>query len=1231
MLRCSLLLAVYLCWSAAQAQTPAEVKGLIFYQDFDHGSTTLCGPGWAVTLPVQADRFVSGRFGQGYRMERSRTNHLSPNQASVEGGIEGFAAGAGVQLASVAVPTSYGEKALRAAVPQPGPMWNLEPLTLQVKAPHRPGKLFVLSVYLRAERPGAKVRLTLCDGLEQGGWRQKIEADNKATLEKDAKAKISPPRETVSEPGETVLDTSWQRVMALLEVDARRPEQQLQGRLELVEGSPVVVFADGLQLEQTAVYPTTNTAPTTWLPGGTSRGHGWLDVFAADTGFTGQSGTIACWVRPVPDECGGTRPVNAVVAIGTGWFNPIWQLGGGTWYAGDGHASGFRKGRLPGTAAERGLGEPGDHDGWHHWSLAWDDRKAVGYLDGKPFGRCEVESGQLAPGTAIRLGGSFLEGTPMNGDLDEVAVYRQRLSDSELAALAGRERPLAAELPRVLVRRPARMAFLRSEPQAEIELEPVAYAAPEDKANGGGLPADRARRQERPAAQNMELASQSSARASVQADIPAVQATLSGPTPASPSARLNLRPWLASAGKHPIRVRVEAGADRATIDDFIEVFEEPAGREFIIYAWGGGDDLHQRGFNSAVAAGRGAHRQLLERGLWAQARIDVRDGVPHPWSPQTRAAARPIAQSVARAAMANPNVVALLVNSEVGDPPFPATDQTWFYEWMKQETGLAEIPAEVARPPLHVASTQDNAPPAVVPETHPAFRFLRWWKERGQGYWLLNGQLARWMREAGLTEVKYYSDQPVALTQFEQMDLVDFWGYPRAPEGLVAEFAHAENIARLLGKPFQAMPGTVYWDDGNGLWVTDDDGKRKVLCLSPDCLRENLWLSVACPSSSIGLYGLGERKTEVYDRACDDVLTETYGLISPVGTLVGGLPMEQPKVALLETDGLYFIQPGAGNNWVRHWLVRTASRTLARARLPFDFLTDDHVAAGWLDRYQAVVVPGAWCLPQQTHEALVAYANQGGKVLADQVLRAEIPGVQRLAIPNQAYARDVAERELGGWARAFRDARRGWAQVSPSDRVFSYTREAGAARYVFVINDHREPGPQFERWKVTLPNDGGGPLRDRGLPQEVTLSVPAGFALYDVLAHRRLDAQLHQGRQTCQLTLAPGAAAVVAALPAAVASLDLPVPGRIAPGSETNLLLTLRDESDRPPAGRQLAEVTVTSPSGPWCGTQRYQRIQDGQRIIPLRLPLTATPGQWRIRVQEWVSGLEVEKVFEVR
>ena len=47
---------------------------LIFYQDFDHGPTAVCGGGWACDEAVRAGALAPGRFGNGYRMERARKN-----------------------------------------------------------------------------------------------------------------------------------------------------------------------------------------------------------------------------------------------------------------------------------------------------------------------------------------------------------------------------------------------------------------------------------------------------------------------------------------------------------------------------------------------------------------------------------------------------------------------------------------------------------------------------------------------------------------------------------------------------------------------------------------------------------------------------------------------------------------------------------------------------------------------------------------------------------------------------------------------------------------------------------------------------------------------------------------------------------------------------------------------------------------------------------------------------
>ena len=1180
--------------SSSGAALPRD--GLIYYQDFDHDGRAVCGRGWARDQPVDPVRLVPGRFGKACRFERSCTNLLSSNQASVEGDTAGFAAGAGTTFASTADDTAFGSRVLTARLATPGVVWHTAPTPARVKAPHRPAKVFLFSAYLRADREGVRVRLSLRDENEDGDWRARIETAARAAAQKSGKP-AKPLFETVSAPALVTLSTAWQRVAARLEVDARREQQSLVATLELVDGGPAVLVADGLQLEQTCVYPLSNTDPTSWLPGGATRAPAWLDLPLSETGFAGTLGTLGCWVRALPDQCGGSRGVNAIVTLGKSWWSPVWQIGGSRWYVGEAPTK-QKQGKLPGGRAGKSLFERGSCDGWHFLALAWDAEEAVGFLDGKLFARIPLTPGQPAHGSLLRLGGSFLERVPMTGDLDEVCLYDRRLTDVEIAALAAAQAPLADVLPRFLLRRPHRLAFLRSEQAAEIALEPVSYGEPPGQV-------------------------------SVLAQVHDLAAECRQTVAPGQRAQLRIQPWLREPGRYKLTVAATSAGDSITVRDRIEVFEEPAGREFIVYAWGGTDaDLEERGFNCLF----GEPRSLLERGLWANVRIDVRTRAPHPWSPETQALADAAAERVARRAMSHANVRACLVNSECSHPPFPAEEQ-WFLDWLREETGLDGIPPEIARNPVRAAARAGFTPPALLPDEYPPYRFLRWWAKRGQGYYLLNNRIARRMRQAGLATT-YYSDQPETATQFEAMDLVDFWGYPKAPDGLVARFSHASCMARLDGKPFQAMPGTIYWDDGNGLWLTDTDGKRKVLCLSPDCLKENLWISVACPTSSIGLYGIGERRTGIYDEACDAAMTEAYRLIQPVGTLVGGLPVEQAKLALLESDGLFFNQPGVSDDWMRHWLMRTASRCLARARLPFDWIRDDHIHAGWLERYEAVVVPGAWCLPEATHRALVDYVRQGGKVIADQVMRADVPEMVRLKIETQAYPVETVLRELGAWARSFRDQHRMWARVTPADDVFTYTREAGLARYLFVINDRREPGPQYERWNVMLnaigrtPNE---PLRDRGLVHSVRVSVPEGLAVYDVLSHSRVAGVAEAGRQALDVSLAPGGAAVFAAFPRPIGKLNLRTPRRMAPGQEATIDVNVLDTEGQPVPGRLLAEIRVVRPGGEgWDGVPRFRRIVDSELAVPLRLPLTAERGVWKVVLEEWVSGLQAEVRFVV-
>ena len=206
------LIMLSLSW-AATLSADTSPDGLIFYQDFDHGGRALFGRGWAYAQRIPPERLVPGRFGKACRFERARINSLSPNQASAEMGTEGFVAGKGAKLTNAETDTAFGKRALSAEASAAGVAWSTEPVAVQVKAPYRPAKVFLFSAYLRAARPGVKVRLTLADRNEQSDWRSEVDKANKEAEKKNPKA-AKPPFETVTAPALVSLDTTWRRVCA---------------------------------------------------------------------------------------------------------------------------------------------------------------------------------------------------------------------------------------------------------------------------------------------------------------------------------------------------------------------------------------------------------------------------------------------------------------------------------------------------------------------------------------------------------------------------------------------------------------------------------------------------------------------------------------------------------------------------------------------------------------------------------------------------------------------------------------------------------------------------------------------------------------------------------------------------------------------------------------------------------------------------------------------------------
>ena len=1154
------------------------VRGLVYYQDFDHQGRCLMNEGWAYDQGMDPARLDRGRFGKGWRSERPRQNFLSPNQASVEAGTDGFTPGEKVRLSCIKAPTRFGRTVLRADAQATGTLVTLAPVTVKTKAHYRKTKCFCLSVYVRSDKPGAKVRLTLVDTAKPG----------KGTF-------IA----TKTIPSERVLSATWQRASARIEMDVKRAEQCLVGALELVEGAPATVLVDGLQLEQYSRYPETNTDPTGWIPGGTKRAAAYLSLPVHLIDFTGKTGTLGCWVKNLPTECGGTRAPSAYVSIGSRWHQPVWQLGGWRWLAGDPGKSKYKRSFLWNRGVGKRVAPRGSWDGWHLVVLTWGGKRLARYIDGELFGQADThDPAEVIPSTSLRIGGSHLENWTSESLLDDVFLYNRCLSADEVRALARRTTPLAAEVSPVLLRY-TRTRFLRSEDDARIALEPVAYGA-------------------------------GPAKVRVTASVPTLGAAADGVAEPGDPLVVPFTPWRVDPSTHELLVTVTTPGRTTAFRAPVRIYRQPPSRDYIINTWGGvTPDTVKLGFTATTGG-----MQALAHGLWAEARLykpawDVLD-------PVVGAECQRAAQNVARSARTFPNMVACQVNTEVGMGGTFRTDAKYL-AWMKKEIGLDHVPEGAAVVPLRVVGRTDMPPDGLVTPAYAPYRFCTWWQERGCGIWLMNNRMVHEARRAGL-DTTYYTDCPYLhrKTQFEAMDMVDHWAYPETLCGLVAAISRASAAARLRGVPLRFTPGTIFWDDGSGLWLKDTDGKRKVLCYGPDHLKEMFWLTVASATTRMGLYGLIHRQRDIWDPAGDAAMRDALHAIRPVGVLVGGLPARQAPVAVLDHDGLVFMRPEGKHQkdygrWRRHWIMRIATRVTARTRLGLDWIGDIHVRAGWLDRYKVVVVPSAWCLAKDVHAALVRFASQGGKVLVDKVMRATIPGAVVLDIDRQLPPRADVEKHLGGWLRRYRDAHPGWATVTPTEQVYTTVREADGVRYLFVVNDHREPGPQYKRFKVTF-NVGGRtePLRDRGLPLEAKITLPAGGVVYDVLAHAPVATTRVGARRQFTTRLAPGWAGVYAVLPRPIATVTATGAKATPPGSLMPIRIDVLDDRGKPAPGRQMVEVSVTSPKGPWQGVARYHRVKAGRLVLPLRLSLSAPKGTWQVRVLEWVSGKRAAHAFTV-
>ena len=1192
--------------AALAALSPLQ-KEIVLLANFEQDAVFL-GNSRVLPVELETSHFRAGKFGRGYFFEKPRHNLLPASRADVETDVSAFQAQAPARVASVPAQTPFGPRVLAVFLPEAGATVRTTPakVAFRLHLGHEKTVALLASCFVKGPRDA----------------RLKAEV---AFLPKDlptppaGKAEAAPAQPDKPFPQEITLTGDWRRVACYATGDARLPEREAVLTLSVAGGAPFHLLADHFQFEQSGYYPHNHLVPTTWIPGGQTAPATFADL-AGDlrAAFPTHEGTIAFWTATPRDT--NLTGIGGIywLSFGIWWRDPIWSMGTYTMTTGDKFCY-FRGANVTDGA-------------WHHLAMAWDAAKAAVFVDGKPLSTYERTDPDIAGKLEqyrMRLGGSVQDGQAANSVLDEIVVFKRRLADTEVVALAGATAPLVATPNRALFSAGPRTVFYRDEPSATLQVQLTrlgAATAPVDVDLAlGDLVAGRSRVTPPPGSAALRQSEIRNPKSEI-----------------APLAALTFSPARLKAGTYPCRVASLLPDGSAVYHEFpVEIVPALRPDHYVFSSWASGAETadwrgfcRRLGLNSIDTYATNIET-LGKEGFLYGWHYNFGNGV---WSPANREAVRAQTRQGIQERSLFPNWRYTLFNSEVAPwvVPDDAARASWFDAWARKELG-APIPAGgwkmgTTHNPIQCWFTEGQKPGKdgiyKVPET---FRFLKWWYNRGCGWWRLNAEAAAEVRKTR-PDVLLWTDPLWYPGQVADLDAGSTWSYQTAAEPLVGEFETSYAALRGTDKQYFATLG-LHYVAGDWLTVTEPDGKKKSLMPTPDDAIQQAWLAVAhIPTDGVTYWYLdgwyhGLRGAQ--EHYCPPDSLERLGEaitrdLMPLGTMLKHVPNAQRPIGLLLPETTQWMDAGEGgwgwgtahypNNW-RAWLGTTG--------IPCDVILDNNITPGALARYKVLFFPMAEYVSEEVHRELVAAANGGTRIIVDAYCRQDYPHMERW---DQEYYHKMPAAKRAGYGKATLERLGQLRQqllpdleayaVGEEGKLLTNIREYHGVKYVSIVNDNRQEGP-YTQW-TKKPE-----FKPYGKAQRVkaVLRAPQESAVYEFTQSRRLPTTWENGRLVVSVDLPPHAGRLLCLYPKPLAEVAVQAgPCRL--GVPTRIAVTALDGPGHPAPGRQLIEARLLDPAGKEHDESGLYRMADGKVAIPFRPALNDPPGTWRIEVRERTSGL---------
>ncbi|MFA6101783.1 MAG: hypothetical protein WCV67_01740 [Victivallaceae bacterium] len=616
-----------------------------------------------------------------------------------------------------------------------------------------------------------------------------------------------------------------------------------------------------------------------------------------------------------------------------------------------------------------------------------------------------------------------------------------------------------------------------------------------------------------------------------------------------------------------------------------------------------------------------------------------------------------------------PSCTTVFVNSEVEDKlKLPCNPEAL----KMHEAALGFSPLEKLKSTERVfASPYPDAPfvsPGVIADDDPEYLYAKYFFKHGDGFVITNGTMAEVIHRYR-PDVKVITD-PLRLCsvygRFDGADIVSSWTYtnPDPKATLFIETLLAE--ARPDNK--DVIHTITLWNYAGSLIPSGKDrfARDKTLRMEPDRLLENAWINFARGPKGIGTYFGSPMELFfengdpfIYSPETEKAIGDfALNVMAPFGEMVRKTAAVPRRAAVLDSfaSRVYGVCPRPYNHYPIYYIYNFYT-VLNMAHIPADVLFDETIVEKGLDSYDLLVLPNCDTLPESVYKEILKFVRKGGIVVADQYLRADIPGVIRFDFDftyrsrvnananargmdfavkdDTAFRQDSDEKQLEGvTAEADQQALETYAAKvretldgkivrdvdCSSPRLLLNMREYSGIKYLFVVNDHRTYGERVGKYKSML---------EKGLPENAEFTVrDPGFepVIYELTTHCRLECRKNaEGNYNFELNVPAAGGCIVAFYPAALGPAGIEVPPCITRGTRSVINVSLGNA-----AGLQPLKIAMTDSKGCRSEFSGYYLAENGSCSMEFIPAANEPSGKWSVETIDLTSGDKCRKDINI-